>query len=100
MKSGQSVGPFEINGFNFHHATRRDAYDDSDAQVLNLHSSKGGGVVVYINDTRPQKNVILLPIYNLEGICVKCISEDIIVLTVSSEHIMCFSISFATRKGT
>lgn len=91
LKSGQSVGPFEINGFNFHHATRRDAYDDSDAQVSNLHSSKGGGVAVYINDTRPQKNVILLPEYNLEGICVKCISEDIIVVTVYRPNILCVS---------
>lgn len=85
MKSGQNVGPFEINGFNFHHATRRDAYDDSNNQVSNLHSSKGGGVAVYINDTRP------LPEYNIEGICVKCISEDIIVLTVYRPNILCVS---------
>lgn len=40
IKSGQNVSAFEIDGFSFHQSARGDVYNDSNAQVLQLQSSK------------------------------------------------------------
>lgn len=82
IKPGQNISTFEIEGFSFHQTARGDVYNDSNAQVLKLQSSKGGGVAVYINQTGQDKIVHSLPEKNFEGICVKCLSEDMVVLTV------------------
>ncbi|XP_062615266.1 uncharacterized protein LOC134277003, partial [Saccostrea cucullata] len=82
LRSGQNVSLFKINGFNFHQATREDVYDESNAQVSKLRASKGGGVAVYIRETGQEKIACSLPVKNVEGICVKCVSQDIAVVTV------------------
>lgn len=82
MKSGQNVRNFEMNGFRFHHTAREDAYDDTNAQVFQLQSAKGGGVAVYMKETGPEKNVLAVPEKNVECLSVKYVLEDIIVLTV------------------
>lgn len=86
IKSGQNVSAFEIDGFSFHQSARGDVYDDSNAQVLQLQSSKGGGVAVYINQSGQENHVHSLPEKNLEGICVKCMSGDMVILTVYRPH--------------
>ncbi|XP_062613488.1 uncharacterized protein LOC134275232 [Saccostrea cucullata] len=82
LRPGQNVSVFELNGFIFHQVARGDAYDDSNAQVQQLRSSKGGGVAVYTKETGLEKHVHFLPFKNVEGVCVKYVSEDIVVLNV------------------
>ncbi|XP_062618494.1 uncharacterized protein LOC134280069 [Saccostrea cucullata] len=82
LRSGQNVSSLELNGFYFHQATRGDVYDECNAQVSKLRTSKGGGVAVYIKETGEEKIVSSLPVKNVEGICVKCVSQDIVVLTI------------------
>lgn len=63
-------------------------YNDSNAQVLKLQSLKGGGVAVYINQTGQEKIKLSIPYLKkkFEGICVKCLSEDMVVVTVYRPH--------------
>ncbi|XP_062609537.1 uncharacterized protein LOC134271330 [Saccostrea cucullata] len=82
LRPGQNLSVFELDGFNFHQVARGDVYDDSNTQVLQLRASKGGGVAVYTKETGQEKQVCFLPFKNVEGICVKCVSEDVVVLTV------------------
>ncbi|XP_062614203.1 uncharacterized protein LOC134275940 [Saccostrea cucullata] len=82
LRSGQNVSSFKINDYHFHQATRGDVYDESSAQMSKLRASNGGGVAVYIKETGHEKNVSSLPVKNIEGICVKCVSQDIAVVTV------------------
>lgn len=88
MRSGQNVSRFEINGFKFHSVAREDAYDDSNTHALQLQSSKGGGVAVYVKETGLEKRVFLLPEKNLEGISVEFDSKDIAVLTLYRPNIL------------
>lgn len=71
-----------MNGFKFHQMNREDSYDCTNAQFLQLRASKGGGVAVYIKETAMNKIVSLPPVKNVEGISVKCLPEDIVVVTV------------------
>ncbi|XP_062614313.1 uncharacterized protein LOC134276047 [Saccostrea cucullata] len=82
LRSGQNVSSLKIKDFHFHQATRGDVYDETNAQMSKLRASKGGGVALYIKETEHEKIVSSLPVKNVEGICVKCVSQDIIVLTV------------------
>ncbi|XP_062599362.1 uncharacterized protein LOC134260845 [Saccostrea cucullata] len=82
LRPGQNVSLFELNGFIFHQAPRGETYDESNVQVLQLRASKGGGVAVYTRETGKEMDVCLLPFKNVEGICVKCVSEGIVVLTI------------------
>lgn len=82
LRPGQNVNVFEINGFRFHQTNRADSYDCTDTQVSQLHASKGGGVGLYIKETASNKIVSSLPVKIIEGICVKCMPEDIAVVTV------------------
>ncbi|XP_062621669.1 uncharacterized protein LOC134283235, partial [Saccostrea cucullata] len=76
LRSGQNVSSFSIEGFSFHQVARGDAYDDSNGHVLQLRSSKGGGVAVYIKDTGQENILCSLPVKNVEAICVKCLFPD------------------------
>lgn len=82
LRSGQTANSFEMNGFRFHHTTRGDSYDCTNELVSQLRVSKGGGVAVYIRESASNKIVSSLPAKNVEGISVKCIQEDIVVVTV------------------
>lgn len=82
LRSGQTANSFEMNGFKFHHTTRGDSYDCTNELVSQLRVSKGGGVAVYIRESASNKIVSSLPAKNVEGISVKCIQEDIVVVTV------------------
>lgn len=88
LRSKQNVRAFDKNGFNFYHAAREDAYDDSNPQVLKLQSSKGGGVAVYIKDSGLNTNLSLLSKKNLDAICVNFVSENIVVLTLYRPNIL------------
>ncbi|XP_062579086.1 uncharacterized protein LOC134241009 [Saccostrea cucullata] len=82
LRSGQNVSAFEMNGFHFYQAARGDLYDDSNAQTLQLRGSKGGGVAVYVKETEQENIVHSLDVKNIEGICVKCVSKELVVLTI------------------
>ncbi|XP_061167749.1 uncharacterized protein LOC133176667 [Saccostrea echinata] len=82
LKSGQSTTYFEINGFRFHHVPRGDAYDDSRAEMQKMRLSKGGGVALYVSASEKQRIVSPLPEKNIEGIAVKLVQEDIVVVTL------------------
>lgn len=82
LRLGQNVNLFEMNGFKLYQTNRENSYNCANAQVSRLRASKGGGVAVYIKDTALNKIVSSLPVMNLEGISVKCMPEDIVVVTV------------------
>lgn len=82
LRSGQNVNLFEIKDFKLHQTNRGDSYDCTNAQVTQLKASKGGGVAVYIRESASRKIVSSLPVTNVEGICVKILPEDIVVVTV------------------
>lgn len=82
LRSGHNMNMFEMNGFKFYQTNRADSYDCINAQVSQLHASKGGGVAVYIKETASKKVVSSLPVINVEGISVKCMSEEIVVVLV------------------
>ncbi|XP_062597054.1 uncharacterized protein LOC134258504 [Saccostrea cucullata] len=82
LRSEQNVSAFTIEGFSFHQLTRGDAYDDRNDNVLQLRASKGGGVAVYIKDAGQENVMCSLPEKNVEAICLKNLSKDMVVLTV------------------
>ena len=81
-RSGQDPSIFNMDGYRFHHVPRGEAYDNSDSQFSQLRKSKGGGVAVYLKDTCGKNFVHAISGKNIEGICVKLLSPDIVLVTI------------------
>ena len=92
LKSGQCVSNFKLEGFHFHHTPRKDVYDISDSQVSQLRDGKGGGVAVYLKDSGSEKLILPVPEKNVEGVCIKFVTADIVLLTIYRPNIVNSSI--------
>ena len=82
LRSEQNTQEFNLNGYQFYHTIREDSYNDNSSQLAKLQAAKGGGVAVYLNERGLEKSVISISRKNIEGIGVKFVSENIVLLTV------------------
>nr|XP_022310999.1 uncharacterized protein LOC111116305 [Crassostrea virginica] len=60
-RSGQDFSIFSIDGYQFHHVSRGDVYDNSDSQFSQLRKSKGGGVAIYLKNGSGENVVQAIP---------------------------------------
>lgn len=80
--SGQDTSNHTIHGFEFHHSTRKQAYNNEDENPTRLQNSKGGGVAMYLKENKKEKQIVLCSVENIESIAVKFLKENIIIVTV------------------
>ena len=57
-------------------------YDNSESQFSQFLKSKGGGVAIYLKDNYGANCVHSVPGKNIEGIYVRILSPDIVVVTI------------------
>ena len=81
-RSGQDLSIFNIDGYQFHHVSRGEAYDNSDPQFSQLRKSKGGGVAIYLNKSCGENIVYAIAGKNVEGISVRILSSEIVIVTI------------------
>lgn len=78
----QDISHLQLEGFQLHHLSRKEAYNDSNDQVKMLANSKGGGVAIYVQDSNEDKHIVKSSVPNIECIAVKFLREDIIIVTI------------------
>ncbi|XP_062572298.1 uncharacterized protein LOC134234263 [Saccostrea cucullata] len=81
LRSRENTEKYALEGFRFHHLPRREAYEESIVSNQSLCMSKGGGVGLYLKHGKDY-NTVLMTHMNIEGIAVKIIEEDILLLCV------------------
>ncbi|XP_062609593.1 uncharacterized protein LOC134271404 [Saccostrea cucullata] len=83
LRSGEEIEKYVLQGFQFHHLPRKEAYDESTVSNQSLRNlSRGGGVGLYLKDNEGYNDVLQLPRMNIEGIAVKILKENILLLVV------------------
>lgn len=82
LKSGENTEKYALQGFQFHHLPRKEAYDESIVLNQSLQMSRGGGVGMYLKDENDCCDITLLFQMNVEGMAVKLKKENILLLSV------------------
>ncbi|XP_056004163.1 uncharacterized protein LOC130049939 [Ostrea edulis] len=82
LRSGENTKNYALQGFQFHHLPRMEAYEESTVSNQSLHMSRGGGVALYLKDGENCYDIRSLSQMNIEGIAVKLIKENILLLSV------------------
>ncbi|XP_061175927.1 uncharacterized protein LOC133184868 [Saccostrea echinata] len=81
LRSGENTEKYALQGFQFQHLPRKEAYEESTVSNQSLRMSKGGGVGLYFKDGK-DFDIVEMPQMNIEGIAVKIIKENILLLCV------------------
>ncbi|XP_062574797.1 uncharacterized protein LOC134236639 [Saccostrea cucullata] len=83
LRSGEKIENYELQGFQFHHLPREKAYEESTVSNQSLRNlSRGGGVGLYLKHEEDYNDVLQLPKMNIEGIAVKILKENVLLLVV------------------
>ncbi|XP_062581095.1 uncharacterized protein LOC134242909 [Saccostrea cucullata] len=82
LRSGESTENFALEGFQFHHLPRSEAYDESTALNQSVKMTKGGGVGLYLKDKKDSYDILPMSKMNIEGIAVKLARRNILLLSV------------------
>lgn len=67
----QNTCHLTIDGFQFHHLTRREAYNSDDEHTTLLGNSKGGEVAMYLKENEDRKQMVHSSVQDIESIAVK-----------------------------
>lgn len=78
----QNTSHLTIDGFQFHHLARGEAYNNKNENTTLLRNSKGGGVAMYLKENEDDKQIVCCSDQNLESIAVKFLKESITIVTV------------------
>ncbi|XP_062597979.1 uncharacterized protein LOC134259411 [Saccostrea cucullata] len=82
LKEHENIQDIEISGFDFHHVTRNQCYDDREDVTTRLKTAKGGGVGVYKKNTNEKILINALECKNIEGLTVEIHEEDIAIIVL------------------
>ncbi|XP_062567225.1 uncharacterized protein LOC134229488 [Saccostrea cucullata] len=82
LRHEENTIQFDIEGFQFNHLPRGEAYDEKNVMNQRLHLSKGGGVGLYLKDEMDCYHIIALSGMNIEAMAVQLLNENIILVTV------------------
>ncbi|XP_062596168.1 uncharacterized protein LOC134257593 [Saccostrea cucullata] len=82
LRFEENTGNFALEGFQFHHLPRSEAYEESTTMRQSVQMTKGGGVGLYLKDKKDSYDVLPLSKMNIEGIAVKLARGNILLLTV------------------
>lgn len=81
LRSDQETGHLHLNGFHFCHLARMEAYSNNGEHTRSLRNSKGGGVALYVKENI-ENQIIHHSIENIEGIAVKLLNKNIVIVNV------------------
>ncbi|XP_062573991.1 uncharacterized protein LOC134235839 [Saccostrea cucullata] len=82
LKTGMNTENFVLDGFQFHHLPRQEAYDGNYVVTQQLRQSKGGGVGLYLRNNSGFLEILPLPQMNIEGMALKLLREKIVMVIV------------------
>lgn len=82
LKSGENTDKYALQGFQFHHLPRKEAYQESTVLNQSFQMSRGGGVGMYLKDESDCCDILLLSQMDVEGMAVKLKKENILLLSV------------------
>ncbi|XP_062580569.1 uncharacterized protein LOC134242498 [Saccostrea cucullata] len=82
LRAGVNTENFLLDGFQFYHLPRQEAYDDNTVLTQQLRHSKGGGVGLYFRDNSDTFDILPLPKMNIEALALKLPQEEIVIVIV------------------
>ncbi|XP_062580136.1 uncharacterized protein LOC134242119 [Saccostrea cucullata] len=82
LRSEQITACFDIEDYSFHHKAREDLYDNTNDQTQKHRLARGGGVALYIKNSKVEKIVSSLPVKNVEGIAVRLVEDAVLIITI------------------